>query len=71
MLTFADYVLAGKANFGKAAEAFIGRLQVNDRSRDSYLSTYNKHVKHVVGGRTLAEVANDRDGVLDLLTEAR
>ena len=43
-------------------------LQVNDRSRDSYLSTYNKHVKPVFGGRTLAQVAGDRDAVLDLLT---
>jgi integrase len=66
--TFADYTTAGKANFGAAAEAFIARLQVNDRSRDSYLSTYNKHVKPVFGGRTLAQVANDRDGVLDLIT---
>ena len=66
--TFADYSKAGKANFGEAAEAFIARLQVNDQSRDSYLSTYNKHVKPVFGGRTLAQVANDRDGVLDLLT---
>jgi integrase len=66
--TFADYTTAGKANFGAAAEAFIARLQVNDRSRDSYLSTYNKHVKPVFGGRTLAQVANDRDAVLDLLT---
>ena len=68
--TFADYVQAGKANFGQAAEAFIARLQVNDRSRDSYLSTYHKHVKPVFGGRTLAQVAGDRDGVFDLLTVA-
>ena len=66
--TFADYVQAGKASFGEAAEAFIARLQVNDRSRDSYLSTYNKHVRPVFGGRTLAQVAGDRDAVLDLLT---
>ena len=66
--TFADYVKAGKANFGQAAEAFIARLQVNERSRDSYLSAYHKHVKPVFSGRTLAQVGNDRDGVLDLLT---
>src|SRR3984957_13525181 len=35
---FADYTTAGKANFGEAAEAFISRLPVSDRSRDSYLS---------------------------------
>ena len=66
--TFADYVQAGKASFGVAAEAFMARLQVNERSRDSYLSTYNKHVRPVFGGRTLAQVAGDRDAVLDLLT---
>jgi integrase len=66
--TFADYTKAGKANFGQAAEAFIARLQVNDRSRQSYLGTYNKHVKPVFGSRSLAQVADDRDGVLDLLT---
>ena len=66
--TFADYVQAGKASFGVAAEAFMARLQVNERSRDSYLSTYNKHVGPVFGGRTLAQVAGDRDAVLDLLT---
>jgi integrase len=66
--TFADYTTAGRANFGQAAEAYIARLQVNDRSRGSYLSTYHKHVKPAFGGRTLAQVAGDRDGVLDLLT---
>jgi integrase len=66
--TFADHTTAGKANFGQAAEAYIARLQVNDRSRGSYLSTYHKHVKPAFGGRTLAQVAGDRDGVLDLLT---
>jgi hypothetical protein len=68
--TFAGYVQAGRASFGAAAEAFIARLQVNDRSRDSYLSTCNKHVGPVFGGRALARVAGDRDGVLDLLTVA-
>jgi hypothetical protein len=67
--TFADYAKAGKARFGDAAEAFIRRLPVSDRSKDSYLSTYGKHVRPVFGGRTLAQVAGDRDAVLDLLTE--
>ena len=67
--TFADYSKAGKANFGDAAEAFIRRLPVSDRSKESYLSTYGKHVKPAFGGCTLAQVARDRDAVLDLLTE--
>jgi hypothetical protein len=48
----------------------MARLQVNERSRDSCLSTCNKHVGPVFGGRTLARAANDRDAVLDLLTVA-
>ena len=66
--TFADYSKAGKASFGGAAEAFIMRLPVNERSRSSYLSAYRTHVKPAYGDSTLARVANDRDGVLDLLT---
>jgi integrase len=66
--TFADYAKLGKANFGAAAEAFISRLAVNERSRDSYLSAYRTHVRPVFGDYTIARVANDRDGVLDLLT---
>ncbi len=66
--TFADYSKAGKANFGEAAEAFISRLPVNERSRDSYRSAYRTHVMRVFGDKTIAQVANDRDGVLNLLT---
>lgn len=44
------------------------RLPVNERSRSSYLSAYRTHVEPVYGSSTLARVANDRDGVLDLLT---
>jgi hypothetical protein len=66
--TFADYSKAGKANFGEAAEAFISRLPVSDRSRDSYLSAYRVHVMPAYGDSTVARVAGDRDGVLDLLT---
>jgi hypothetical protein len=66
--TFADYSTAGKANFGDAAKAFISRLPVSDRSKDSYLSAYRVHVMPVYGDSTTARVANDRDGVLDLLT---
>jgi integrase len=66
--TFADYTQAGKANFGDAARAHIARLAISERSREGYLSTYNKYVRPVFGGRTLAQVASDRDGVMDLLT---
>jgi hypothetical protein len=43
-------------------------LQVNDRSRGSYLSAYNKHVKPAFGGRTLAQVAATVTGCWTLLT---
>jgi integrase len=66
--TFADYTTAGKANFGAAAEAHISHLPVSDRSRESYLSAYRTHVRPVYGDSTIARVAGDRDGVLDLLT---
>jgi integrase len=66
--TFADYAQAGRVNFGEAAEAFISRLPASERSRDAYLSAYRTHVRPGYGGKTTAQVANDRDGVLDLLT---
>lgn len=66
--TFADYTTAGKASFGDAALAHIARLAVNENSRRGYRSNYNKYVGPAFGGRTLAQVANDRDGVMDLLT---
>jgi len=66
--TFADYSKSGKANFDDAAEAFIGRLPVSERSRASYRSAYRTHVRPVYGTSTLARVAGDRDGVLDVLT---
>lgn len=47
--TFADYVKGCKGSFGEAAEAFISRLQVDDRTRGSYLSVYHTHVKLVYG----------------------
>jgi hypothetical protein len=68
--TFAGYAAAGRANFGEAAEAHISRLPVSDRSRESYRSAYRTHVRPVYGDATVARVAGDRDGVLDLLTVA-
>ena len=48
-------------------ESFIARLPVSDGSKYHYRSVYLKHVKPVFGDMTLAQVANDRDGVMDLL----
>ncbi len=66
-VTFAQHGRTGRENFGEAAEAFISRLPVGDGSKYHYLSVYRKHVRPVFGDMTLAQVANDRDGVADLL----
>jgi integrase len=66
-VTFADHSKSGKANFGEACLAFIARLSVGDNSREQYMSTYRTHVKPAFGDMMLAQVARDRDGVLDLV----
>jgi integrase len=67
-ITFADHGRTARQNFGEAAEAYIARMAVGENSREHYLSAYRNHVKPVFGDKTLAQVARDRDGVLDLLT---
>ncbi len=66
--TFPDYGKSSRANFGDAAEAFISHMPVGDHTKETYLSTYRNHVKPVFGDRTLAQVANDRDGVKEHLS---
>jgi hypothetical protein len=58
----------GKESFGIAAERWIDRLAVSETSKRSYRSVYRAHVRDVLGGRTVAQVAGDRDAALDLLT---
>jgi integrase len=67
-VVFADHSKAGKQNFGEAAEAFISRMAVGGHSKETYSSTYRRHVMPVFGDNTLIQVANDLDGVTDLLT---
>jgi integrase len=67
-ITFADHGRMGKENFGKAVEAHISHLAVKDVTKTRYTHAYSKHIKPVFGDKTLAQVASDRDGVLDLLT---
>ncbi|TVZ01408.1 hypothetical protein EAS64_34700, partial [Trebonia kvetii] len=66
-ITFADHGRSGKQNFGEAAEAYIARLPITNNSRSAYRSVYQKHVRPVFGKMTLAQVANARDAVQDLL----
>ena len=66
-ITLGSHGRTGRQNFAEAAEAFIARLPIGDGSKYHYLSVYRKHVKPVFGDMTLAQVANDRDGVMELL----
>ncbi len=58
----------GKTSFGAVCEAYIARMPVSERSRGSMRSVFSAHVKPMLGSRTLAGVAADRDAVTDLLT---
>src|SRR5690349_6759668 len=66
-IAFTDHSKSGKQNFGEACELFIARLPVSDGSKRNYLGVYRAHVKPAFGDMTLTQVANDRDGVMDLL----
>jgi integrase len=66
-ITFVTNGQTGRQNFDEATESFISRLPIGDNSKYAYRSVYRKHVKPVFGDMTLAQVANDRDGVMDLL----
>jgi hypothetical protein len=52
---------------GRLPSHFISRLPIADSGKRHYRSVYLKHVKPVFGDMTLSQVANDRDGVTDLL----
>jgi hypothetical protein len=67
-VTFADHGKTGRQNFGEACEQFIARMRVNDNTRLLYERAYRTYVHPLFGGRTLSQVAQDRDGVTELLT---
>jgi hypothetical protein len=66
-IAFADHGKSGRQNFGECVESFIARLPVSDASKYDYRSVYLKHVKPVFGDMTLAQMAGDRDDVMELL----
>lgn len=66
--TYVDPKL-GNNNFGDAVEAYIRRRPIKPRSLESYWGVWRKHIKPVFGDWTLADVADDRDGVADFLTQ--
>jgi hypothetical protein len=66
-ITFADHGKTGRQNFGEACELFIARMRVNGNTRMLYVRV--PHLRTAgVRARTLNEVAQDRDGVTELLT---
>ena len=58
---------AGRAAFGPLAEAWIAAAPVGPRTRATYASAYRAHAAPVLGRRTLAQAAADRDTVTELL----
>jgi hypothetical protein len=67
-VTFADHAKTGRQNFGEACEQFIARMRVNSNTRILYERSYRTYVQQPFGDKTLAHVAQDRDGVTELLT---
>lgn len=57
----------GREEFVAAAETWLSRKAVTGSTRAAYGTVLSVHVAPVLGGRTLASVANDRDAVTDLL----
>lgn len=58
----------GNQNFGEAAEDFISRMAVSERSRRAYLSNYRSHVRPAFARKTVAQAAVAYDEAEKLLT---
>ena len=58
---------SGRELFGTVTQAWIERKAVTAATKASYGSIFSAHIAPVLGGRTLASVASDRDAVTDLL----
>jgi hypothetical protein len=52
----------------RCQHAWTLRYWVNGNSRDRYLHSYRTYVQGMFGGKTLVQVAQDRDGVTEHLT---
>ena len=59
----------GRQRFSEAATGWLECLSASERSKDVYGSLLKIWIVPALGDRTLAQVANDRDGVTDLLTK--
>src|ERR1035437_9335163 len=59
----------GREDFGTAVDAWIDRHAVTDSTKGGYRVTARAWVKKTFEGRTIAQVAGDRDRVTDLLVK--
>jgi integrase len=57
----------GREKFSTAASAWIQRKAIAAGTKSNYGYILSAHINRVLGDRTLAGVANDRDAVIDLL----
>jgi integrase len=64
--SFAD-PRGGREDFGLAVDKWIDRHPVAESTRSRYRDTARAWVKKKFAGRSVAQVASDRDGVTDLL----
>ncbi len=61
---------AGRQRFSEGATAWLDRKAITEGTKAGYRSILNAHINPVIGDRSIASVANDRDTVQDLLTKA-
>jgi integrase len=59
----------GREDFGAAVDAWIDRHAVGESTKAGYRVTARRWVKPTFAGRTIAQVASDRDRVADLLAK--
>lgn len=59
----------GREDFGAAVDAWIDRHAVTESTKGGYRVTARAWVKPAFANRTIAQVANDRDRVADLLAK--
>jgi integrase len=60
---------SGREDFCEALDAFISRQSKAENTMNGYLGVASKWVKPAFEGKSLAQVANDRDRVADLLAK--
>ncbi len=66
--TFIDHTRASKENFGALAEAWLAALPRSEQTKLVYGNVLKVWVLPAFEGKTLAQVAQDRDGVIHLVS---